>query len=262
MFALLLPPSLISLSLLQSLQAELAEARLQQEALLQQALNAPIALEKCDAPVEPNRLHGNTASGTLQPFQGGSLPPKAPVSSSRTSSVSSKQPPLRSLSWRSSTMSHVKQPQLLRRATSCASQNLDQPIKSPQQQQQQQQQLQQSSHSRTQQAVIEQWLSQEHTPQLSTASDITVDSEAVRQEVLQEVLQAMTLSSSAASNIDFNSLSVKASQACALLRSCRLDIYQTHCLLPHRHNLNLHYIRCVAVVPAAYCIMCAAASQA
>lgn len=259
--ALLLPPCLTSLSLLQSLQAELAEARLQQEALLQQALNAPIALEKCDAPVEPNRLHGNTASGTLQPFQGGSLPPKAPVSSSRASSVSSKQPPLRSLSWRSSTASHVKEPQLLRRATSCASQILDRPNKSPQQMQQQQQ-LQQSSHSRAQQAVIEQWLSQEHTPQLSTASDITVDSEAVRQEVLQEVLQAMTLNSSAASNIDFNSLSVKASQACALVRSCHLDIYQTHCLLPHRHNLNLHCIRCVAVVPAAYCIMCAAASQA
>ena len=233
----------MSLSLLQSLQAELAEARLQQEALLQQALSAPMALENCDASVEPNRVHGNTAAGTLQPFQGGLLPPKAPVSSSQASSVSSKQPPLRSLSWGSSTMSPVKQPQLLRKTTSCASPSLNQPIKSPQQMQQQQ--LWQSSHSGAQSAVIERWLSQEHTPQLSTASDDTVDSEAVRQEVLQEVLQAMTLNSSTASNVDFNSLSVKASQACALLRSCHLGISQTHCLLPHRHNVSLYHSRCV-----------------
>jgi len=201
-----------------------------------------MALEKRDASVEPNRVHGNTAAGTLQPFQGGLLPPRAPVSSSRASSVSSKQPPLRSLSWGSSTMSLVKQPQLLRKTTSCASQSLNQPIKSPQEMQQQQ--LRQSSHSGAQSAVIERWLSQEHTPQLSTASDNTVDSEAVRQEVLQEVLQAMTLNSSTASDVDFNSLSVKASQACALLRSCHLDISQTHCLLPHRHNVNLYHLRC------------------
>ncbi|KAL0038425.1 hypothetical protein WJX77_006050 [Trebouxia sp. C0004] len=50
----------------------------------------------------------------------------------------------------------------------------------------------------------------EHKPQWLTASDVGVDSEAVRQEVLQEVLQAMTLNSSTASNVDFNSLSVKA----------------------------------------------------
>lgn len=228
--------------MLQTLQAELAEARLQQEALLQQAVNAPIPLEKCDASVDPDRVYGNTVGGTLQPFQGGSLPPKAPVSSSRASSVSSKQPPLRSLSWGSSTTSYVKQPQLLRRTTSCASQGLDQPIKSLQKMQQQQvqpQKLQQSSHSGTQQPVIERWLSQEHTPQMSTASEFTVDSEAVRQEVLQEVLQAMTLNSSAASNIDFSTLSVKASRACALLRSCHLEISQTRCLLPHCHNVNL-----------------------
>ncbi len=196
-----------------------------------------MALEKRDASVEPNRVHGNTAAGTLQPFQGGLLPPRAPVSSSRASSVSSKQPPLRSLSWGSSTMSLVKQPQLLRKTTSCASQSLNQPIKSPQEMQLQQ--LRQSSHSGAQLAVIEQWLSQEHTPQLSTASDFTVDSEAVRQEVLQEVLQAMTLNSSTASNIDFNSLSVKASQTCALLRSCDLDISQSYCLLPHQYYVKL-----------------------
>ncbi|KAL0021057.1 hypothetical protein WJX79_003727 [Trebouxia sp. C0005] len=63
---------------LETLQAELAEARLQQEALLQQAVNAPIPLEKCDASVDPDRVYGNTVGGTLQPFQGGSLPPKAP----------------------------------------------------------------------------------------------------------------------------------------------------------------------------------------
>jgi len=243
--ALLLRPSSISLSLLQSLQAELAKAKLQKEALLQQALHAPIALEICDESVEP-RVHGNTAAGTLQPFQGGSLPPKAPVSSSRASSVSSKQPPVRSLSWGSSTVSHVKQPQLLRRTTSCASQGLNQPIKSLQQ-------MQQSSG--TQQAVIERWLSQEHTPQLSTASDVGVDSEAVRQEVLQEVLQAMTLNSSTASNVDFNSLSVKASQACAFLRTWHLDISQTHCLLPHCHNVKLYHITRVAEMPSAYCII-------
>jgi len=255
--ALLLRPSSISLSLLQSLQAELAKAKLQKEALLQQALHAPIALEICDESVEP-RVHGNTAAGTLQPFQGGSLPPKAPVSSSRASSVSSKQPPVRSLSWGSSTVSHVKQPQLLRRTTSCASQGLNQPIKSLQQMQQQQllqqQQLQQSSG--TQQAVIERWLSQEHTPQLSTASDVGVDSEAVRQEVLQEVLQAMTLNSSTASNVDFNSLSVKASQACAFLRTWHLDISQTHCLLPHCHNVKLYHITHVAEMPPAYASLC------
>ncbi len=243
--ALLLRPSSISLSLLQSLQAELAKAKLQKEALLQQALHAPIALEICDESVDP-RAHGNTAAGTLQPFQGGSLPPKAPVSSSRASSVSSKQPPVRSLSWGSSTVSHVKQPQLLRRTTSCASQGLNQPIKSLQQ-------MQQSSG--TQQAVIERWLSQEHTPQLSTASDVGVDSEAVRQEVLQEVLQAMTLNSSTASNVDFNSLSVKASQACAFLRTWHLDISQTHCLLPHCHNVKLYHITRVAEMPSAYCII-------
>lgn len=217
-----------------------------------------MALEKRDASVEPNRVHGNTAAGTLQPFQGGLLPPRAPVSSSRASSVSSKQPPLRSLSWGSSTMSLVKQPQLLRKTTSCASQSLNQPIKSPQEMQQQQ--LRQSSHSGAQLAVIEQWLSQEHTPQLSTASDFTVDSEAVRQEVLQEVLQAMTLNSSTASDIDFNSLSVKASQTCALLRSCDLDISQSYCLLPHCYNVNT-MLSCPAEMPSAYCIMCAAAFQ-
>ena len=217
-----------------------------------------MALEKRDASVEPNRVHGNTAAGTLQPFQGGLLPPRAPVSSSRASSVSSKQPPLRSLSWGSSTMSLVKQPQLLRKTTSCASQSLNQPIKSPQEMQLQQ--LRQSSHSGAQLAVIEQWLSQEHTPQLSTASDFTVDSEAVRQEVLQEMLQAMTLNSSTASNIDFNSLSVKASQTCALLRSCDLDISQSYCLLPHCHNVNT-MSSCPAEMPSAYCITCAAAFQ-
>ena len=217
-----------------------------------------MALEKRDASVEPNRVHGNTAAGTLQPFQGALLPPKAPVSSSRASSVSSKQPPLRSLSWGSSTMSLVKQPQLLRKTTSCASQSLNQPIKSPQEMQLQQ--LRQSSHSGAQTAVIEQWLSQEHTPQLSAASDFTADSEAVRQEVLQEVLQAMTLNSSTASDIDFNSLSVKASQTCALLRSCDLDISQSYCLLPHCYNVNT-MLSCPAEMPSAYCIMCAAAFQ-
>ena len=52
---------------------------------------------------------------------------------------------------------------------------------------------------------VQHWLSQE---QSSAAASEELNLHAVRQEVLQEVLQAVTVGN-AASNVDFNSLTVK-----------------------------------------------------
>ena len=197
--------------MLQSLQAELAAAKQEKQILLAQASASSVAFRNAHS--NASSVDGNTVASSLQPVLGGSLPPKAPVSSSSPASVATKQPPLRSLSWGSSTRAPSSGKQLLRSSTSSASQHLEQPNDSPQQSQQQQQQQQQlSSQSGAQHAVIEHWLSQEHVP-LSSVSD-AMDPEAVRQEVLQEVFQAVAAKSSTISPEDFSSLTVKASQQC------------------------------------------------
>lgn len=191
------------------MQAELAAAKQEKQILLEQASASSVAFRNAHS--NASSVDGNTVASSLQPVLGGSLPPKAPVSSSSPASVTAKQPPLRSLSWGSSTRAPSSGKQLFRSSTFSASQHLEQPNDSPQQSQQQQQQ-QLSSQSGAQHAVIEHWLSQEHVP-LSSVSD-AMDPEAVRQEVLQEVFQAVAAKSSTIGPEDFGSLTVKASQQC------------------------------------------------
>ena len=57
-----------------------------------------------------------------------------------------------------------------------------------------------------QQQVIQQWLCQE---QSSVAASDDVKIHCVRQEVLQEVLQAVTLLTKTSTNVDFNNLTVQ-----------------------------------------------------
>lgn len=67
-----------------------------------------------------------------------------------------------------------------------------------------------------QQEVIQQWLCQEQS--LAAASG-AVDMDSVRQEVLQEVLQAVTLTTKTSTQVDFNNLTVQVyccSRSCAL----------------------------------------------
>ena len=196
--------------LLQSLQAELAAAKQEKQILVELPSASSVAVRNAQS--KPSSVDGNTAASSLQPVLGGSLPPKAPVSSSSPASVTSKQPPLRSLSWGSSTRATSKGKQLLRSSTVGATPEMEQPNDSPQQihQQQLQQQQHQSSQLGAQHAVIEHWLSQEHVP-VSSVSD-AMDSEAVRQEVLQEVFQAVAAKSSTITPVGVDSLTVKASQ--------------------------------------------------
>lgn len=178
--------------MLQSLQAELAAAEQEKQTLLQQA----------EATLHPYERHrdldavseGTQAAGAAkdQALQADSLPPKAPVP---LNLVKVKQPPLRSLSWGSSPKPCPKpgqQPQ--RRSTfnlvdSAAGHHRgisqEQPV---------------------QQRVIQQWLCQE---QSSAAASDAVDIHCARQEVLQEILQAVTLSTKTSINVDFNNLTVE-----------------------------------------------------
>lgn len=138
-----------------------------------------------------------------QRFHSSLLPPKAPVSLQQ---LTPKQPPLRSLSWGSSPKPSPKseqQPQ--RRSTFTA---LDASGHLTQQKFTHQKQPVQLPKD------VQQWLSQE---QISTNMSDAVDVHVVKQGVLQEVLQAMTLSSSAAGNVDFDNLTVKVHMALSSL---------------------------------------------
>ena len=194
--------------LLQSLQAELAAAQLEKQCLLEQA-NSAAALAAADqqSAYREVTIQAEWPAARKQLSRAGSLPPKGPVTSSCASLVSSKQPPLRSLSWGSSSRSHAKQEPPQRQSSFNASQASGEPDHSQQQLLQQQQPSQQGAPY----AVIERWMSQEQLP--SPAASEVVGSDAVRQEVLQEVLQAVAMNSNSASSVNFNSLTVKVSKA-------------------------------------------------
>ena len=175
--------------LLQSLQAELAAAQLEKQTLLHQALATSES-----SGLQGARSDAVTKAGTAPPSSHLSLPPKVPVISSHAASTSSKQPPLRSLSWGSSkavTKQHHGLPQRQGSLNAVPDALMDTP----------------QNHQPFQQSVIQQWLAHEQVPS-SCVSD-SVDNEAVRQEVLREVLQAVVVNSAIACKVDLNSLTVK-----------------------------------------------------
>ena len=174
------------------MQAELAAAEQEKQTLLQQA---EATLHPYDRQRDIHAVsEGTQAAGAAkdQAPQADSLPPKAPVP---LNLAKLKQPPLRSLSWGSSPKPYPnssQQPQ--RRSTfdlvnSAAGQPLGMSQEQP-----------------LQQRVVQQWLSQE---QSSAAASDAVDIHYVRQEVLQEVLQAVTLAPKTSINVDFNNLTVQ-----------------------------------------------------
>ena len=121
----------------------------------------------------------------------GSLPPKAPMPLKQIKPKT----PLRSLSWGGGTKLHTTEsPQPQRRSTF----NHNPPAVDHPGGMSPKQPVLQSS--------IQQWLHQEERP---TASD-TVDIHCVRQGVLQEVLQAVTLSTNATTaSVDYSNLTVQ-----------------------------------------------------
>ena len=173
------------MALLQSLHAELAAAEQEKQTLLQQGLHPYDRQNDLDVVSE-----GTQATGAAkdQVPQADSLPPKAP---GPLNHANLKQPPLRSLSWGSSPKPCPRpsqQPQ--RRSTfnlvdSAVCRQQEQPV---------------------QQQVIQHWLCQE---QSSAAASNAVDIHCVKQEVLQEVLQAVTLATKTSTTVDFNNLTVQ-----------------------------------------------------
>ena len=178
--------------MLQSLQAELAAAEQEKQTLLQQAEATLHPYERqCDFNVASE---GTEAAGAVnnQALQADSLPPKAPVPLNH---AKPKQPPLRSLSWGGSPKPCPKPSQQPQRRSTF---NLVDSAAGRQRG---------MSHGQpVQQQVIQQWLCQE---QSSVAASDDVKIHCVRQEVLQEVLQAVTLLTKTSTNVDFNNLTVQ-----------------------------------------------------
>ena len=184
--------------LLQSLQAELAAAEEERQALLQQAQGAFTPAD-CQTGSQ-NASDGNLAADATkdQRLLAGSLPPKVPSS---LKNDKPKQPPLRSLSWGGGSKPSVKPTQQPQRRSSFS---IADTLASQSQVSQPQQPLQ--LQNSVQHKSIPHWLSQE---QSSAAASEEMNVHAVRQEVLQEVLQAVTVVGNATSNVDFNNLTVK-----------------------------------------------------
>ena len=192
--------SVITVFLMQSLQAELAAAQLEKQSLLAQASTTPSSIDQKDGQFIP----ADTPAAGSAPLRSSLQPPKAPTAPSRAASTSSKQPPLRSLSWANGSKAPAKQQlQPQRRSTFTAYQHVAQPDRLEQHTQQHQQPVQKGA----QQAKIDAWFSQEQLQ--SSPATSAIDSEAVRQQVLQEVLQAVAVQKSTAYRVDFNSLTVK-----------------------------------------------------
>ena len=155
-------------------------------------------MQQAEATLHPYKLQNDldvVSEGTQlagaakdQALQADLLPPKAP---GPLNYAKPKQPPLRSLSWGSSPKPCLRpsqQPQ--RRSTfnlndSAVCRHPEQPV---------------------QQQVIQQWLCQE---QGSAAASSAVDIHCVKQEVLQEVLQAVTLTTKTSTTVDFTNLTVQ-----------------------------------------------------
>lgn len=119
-----------------------------------------------------------------------SLPPKAPMPVKHIKH----KPPLRSLSWGGGTKPHATESQQPQRRSTFSHQPLAADHHGGM-----------SQNQPVQQSSIQQWLCEE---QSSAACDI-VDIRCVRQGVLQEVLQAVTLSTNATTSVDFNNLTVQ-----------------------------------------------------
>ena len=174
------------------MQAELAAVQQEKQALLRQA---QAALQPCKGQKDVDALSHETHAASAakdQVLQADLLPQKAPLSLTHNKP---KQPPLRSLSWDGSPKSGAKPSQQPpRRSTfnfldSAAEQHGST-----------------SQKQSRQQTNIQHWLSDEQT---SAAASATVNIHCVRQEVLQEVLQAVTLTTNASTSVDYNDLTVQ-----------------------------------------------------
>ena len=182
-------------SSLQSLQAELAAAQLEKQSLLAQTAETQAHLQKAGWLNCPSTTSDQTPGSDVPLNRVDALPPKVPLAQSN----SSKQPPLRSLSWGSSSKISAKQQPPPRRSSFNTSHDLihaENPAS----------ELLAKQHS-AHQALIQRWLSYE--PSQSSAASDAADIEAVRQDVLQEVLQAVTARKGSVPLLQLDKLTVK-----------------------------------------------------
>ena len=218
---------------MQSLQAELAAAEKEKQDLLQQAGAAlKPAVASYDFPAGSEGKH-DTHFSKDQLVVPDSLPPKVPRDLHRP-----KQPPLRSLSWGSSQQSSSKHPQQPQwRSTFNLVHASDDSTRPPLQQQP----LQLQSRE---QHGLQEWLCQKPT---SAAPADSVDVHAVKQKVLQEVLQATALTGGVIRRMDLNNLTVQVSAPPAGAMLCSM-LTQLHLYALARFSRKMQAFRVVACV--------------